>query len=128
MSDDLCGFKDEDEIFNATFGDRKRHHQLIANWIAQRTPEAEVVAGLEALFSNVINSLKKTYVEKHCDVTDEVYDDLVYDALARCFANCKAKGSQEIRGRSIMNMVIWFIRDCVHRYQEKRNYRLFAMK
>ncbi len=34
MSDDLCGFKDEDEIFRATFGERKLHHQLIANWIA----------------------------------------------------------------------------------------------
>lgn len=59
------------------------------------------------------------YVEKDQHLTEEDYDDLVYDALARCFANCKAKGSQEIRGRSITNMVIWFIRDCIHRHQEK---------
>ena len=119
MSDDLCGFKDEDEIFRATFGERKLHHQLIANWIAQRTPEPEVVEALKALFSKMINNLKNIYVEKHQHLTEEDYDDLVYDALARCFANCKAKGSQEIRGRSITNMVIWFIRDCIHRHQEK---------
>lgn len=118
MSNDLCGFKDEDEIFRATFGDRRKHHQLIADWIAHRTPESEVVQALKALFMSTTNTLKNIYVIKKSRVSEDVFDDLVYDALARCFANCKAKGTQGIRGLSITNMVIWYIRDCIHRYEE----------
>lgn len=115
MDRDYCGSKDEDEVFLATFDNRKEEHRLVNELLTQLVINPETLLTLKNLFSSTIIALRKVYVDKKQCISAQAYDLLVDNALTKFCCYCKSQPPEVLIGRSLSNMVIFFLRDTVQK-------------